>query len=260
MPYAPAANSAGSDPARTRHTNRMRPTTSPSHCSANCEQSARSARATNPSRSRARAARRVSPSLLATPGWPTATRTRGPPAYVVGPPGLAARRRPPTATSAADWGASLELSTQGGVFSNDFLISLALDRRLRHRGDLADRFRILQVCVDRRDDDPRLDGDEIDAHQRNTNPGIDHDPLVEHAIEDIDETSTACCTFNRHRTLLISTQPCGAASMSRAGARAPAPASSIPRFPLRAPACPVTGDDRTSTSRARSVRPCRSSR
>ena len=84
--------------------------------------------------------------------------------------------------------AGLELSAKRGVFCNDFLIASAFDRGLRHGRDLADRFRVLQVGVDRRDDDSRLDRDQIDTNQRDANPGIDHNSLVQHSIEDVDET------------------------------------------------------------------------
>src|SRR5215475_14071990 len=135
----------------------------------------------------------------------TATRMRGTPVY--GAPLLrfvAGLRAAPAATSAAAGGASLELSPEGGVFSNDFLIPLALDRGLRNRADRPDGFRVLQICVDRRDHDARLDGDQIDPHQRNADPCVDDDPLVEYSIEDVNETCTARGSFNGHRMLLAS--------------------------------------------------------
>src|SRR5437667_33877 len=61
------------------------------------------------------------------------------------------------------------------------------------------RFRVLQVRVDRRHHDARLDGDEVDTNQRDADPRVDDDPLVEHTIEDVDETRTAGGAFNRHR-------------------------------------------------------------
>src|SRR5436190_24055158 len=111
------------------------PRTSPSHWSACCATSAISVRPTKPSSSRRRAA---SDSASSADGSSTATRTRGTPVYGDDPlrfvAGLVAGRRAPlTATSAAGGCASLELSPEGGVFSNDFLIPLALDRGLGHR-------------------------------------------------------------------------------------------------------------------------------
>src|SRR5438034_2980008 len=148
--------------------------------------SAISVRLTNPSSSRTRAA---SGSSCSTEDSSTATRTRGTPVYGDDPLRFVAGRRAAlTATSAAGGCASLELSPEGGVFCNDFLIPLALDRGLGHRRNLADRFGVLQVRVDRRHHHARFHGDEIDADQRDTHPGVDDDALVEHAIENVDET------------------------------------------------------------------------
>lgn len=46
----------------------------------------------------------------------------------------------------------------------------------------------LHVYIDRRDNNPRSGGDQIDAHQRDANPGIDDDALVQYSIEDVDKT------------------------------------------------------------------------
>jgi hypothetical protein len=46
-------------------------------------------------------------------------------------------------------------------------------------------FRVFEVRLDRRDDDTRFDGYEIDSNQRDANPGVDDDTLVENAIENI---------------------------------------------------------------------------
>ena len=70
--------------------------------------------------------------------------------------------------------------------------------RPRDRSDLADRFGVLQVRVDRRDDDARFDGDQVDADQRDAHPGVDDDALVQDAIQNVDETCAACCSFNCH--------------------------------------------------------------
>src|SRR5205814_571026 len=120
----------------------------------------------------------------------TATRSRGTPPY--GKPcsrrnaGLGARAgaRAPTTSAVGD--SSPELSPEGGVFSNDFLIPPALDGGLRHRGHLTDGFRVLQVSIDRCDHDACLNGDEVDPDQRDTHPGIDDDPLIQYSVEDVD--------------------------------------------------------------------------
>src|SRR5262249_59845007 len=75
-----------------------------------------------------------------------------------------------------------------------------LDGGPRSRRDLADRLRVLEVRVDGGDDDPRLDGDEIDADQRHAHPGIDDDSLVQYSIEHVDEAGPAGGPFNWHRS------------------------------------------------------------
>src|SRR6185295_13810543 len=166
MPHDPTTNSDCSASGRTRQIERVNPSTSASHCSASCVQSESSALATKPSSRRTRTA-----SISASSPAPvsTATRTRGMPVYGAADPFrlAAARRGAATATSAAAR-AGIELGPEGGVFSNDFLIPLAFDRRLRYRRDRADRFGVLQVGIDRRDDDACLDGDEVDSDQRDT--------------------------------------------------------------------------------------------
>src|SRR5262245_239180 len=177
------------------------PSTSPSHCSARWATSAISARPTKPSSRRTRAARR-SPSSLAPSS--TATRTRGTPVYGTDPFRLtAALRGAPTASRASD-GRGIELGPERGVFSNDFLIPLAFDRRFRDRSDLADRFGVLQVRVDRRDDHAGFHRDEVDTDQRDTDPCVDDDPFIEYPIEDVNKTCAACGSFNGHQTLLES--------------------------------------------------------
>src|SRR2546422_957571 len=201
-PCAATTKSETSPEGRTRQMDCVMPTASLSHCSASCAASAISARPTKPSRRRTRAAS----CSASSPGVSsTATRTRGTPVYGAEPLRFVAGCRAPlTATSAAGGRASLELSPEGGVFSNDFLIPLALDRGLRHWSDLADRFPVLQVRLDRCDDDARFHGDQVDTDQRNANPCVDDYPLVEYSIEDVDETCAACGSFNGHRTLLAS--------------------------------------------------------
>ena len=42
----------------------------------------------------------------------------------------------------------------------------------------------------------------LDANQRHAHPRVDHNPLVEDAIEHVDQTCAACCAFNGHQMLL----------------------------------------------------------
>src|SRR5437879_318369 len=178
-PYEPMTNSAWSVSGWMRQIDCVRPSTSHNHWRASCVQSEISARATKPSSRRTRAASR--PFSSPKPSS-TATRTRGTPVYGATDPFRLAACRPGAATAAsAAAGARVELGAECGVFSNDFLIPLAFDRRLRHRGDLADRFGVLQVRVDRRYDDARFDGDQVDPDQRDADPCVDDNPLVEYS-------------------------------------------------------------------------------
>src|ERR1700704_5550728 len=108
----------------------------------------------------------------------------------------------PAASAPADISATLELSSEGGVFCNDFLIPLAFDRWLGNQSDLADRFGVLQVRVNRRHHHARFNGDEVDANQRHAHPRIDDNSLVEYTIENVNETCAAGSSFNGHLTLL----------------------------------------------------------
>ena len=54
--------------------------------------------------------------------------------------------------------------------------------------EMDDRLRVLQVGFDRRHDDPRLDRQQIDAGQRHLDPGVDDNALVEHMVENVDDT------------------------------------------------------------------------
>ena len=57
---------------------------------------------------------------------------------------------------------------------------------------------MFEICLDRRDDDARLDGHQVDAHQRDAHPCVDDDAFVEHAVEDIDEVPAAGRRVNQH--------------------------------------------------------------
>src|SRR5581483_7172635 len=170
---------------RIRQSDWPTPASSPSHCSAYWAESAAPVRERNPSSRRSRAALRS----------PPAAAMRVPLA-----PALAARGRPAAAASnPAGRDATLELSPECGVFGNDFLILLGFDRRAARRRRSSHGFRILQVCVDGRHDDPRLNRNQIDADEGNTHPRVDDDALVENAIKDVDETRSAGGSFNGHR-------------------------------------------------------------
>jgi hypothetical protein len=60
-----------------------------------------------------------------------------------------------------------------------------LAKRAGSRRCEAHCFRVFEVGLDRRDHNARFDGHEIDSYQRNANPGVDDDTLVENAIENI---------------------------------------------------------------------------
>src|SRR5205085_345575 len=72
----------------------------------------------------------------------------------------------------------------------------------RHGRRLTERGGILQPGLERRDGDARFDGEQIDADEANTHPGIDHDALVEHAIEDVDQAARRWPPLDVHRALL----------------------------------------------------------
>ena len=63
------------------------------------------------------------------------------------------------------------------------------------RGDHLDGLRMAQVAVNRCDDDPGIDRDQVDADDRQTHPGIDDDPLVENVIEHIDDAGARRATL-----------------------------------------------------------------
>src|SRR5262249_3601944 len=137
---------------------------------------------------------------------------------------------------------------------------------------LSHRFRVLEVRVDGRHHHPRLYGDEVDAHQRDADPCVDHDALVEHAIEDVDETGSTGCSFNWHESLLrcatfhcpapppCAWRPACGGSRIRPYARAAAPAPAIAPSPARAGCGLVPGGGRSATSPGRSLALYRSSR
>ena len=84
--------------------------------------------------------------------------------------------------------------------------------RLRDRRDRTDRLGVLEVRVDRGDDDARLDGDEVDADEGHAHPRVDDDPLVENAIENVDEARSTRCAFNGHVGCPLDDSRCSAPS------------------------------------------------
>src|SRR5437879_1345854 len=76
----------------------------------------------------------------------------------------------------------------------------SIDRpRERHRRHFSHGFPVLPIRRDRRDDDTSLDGDEVDADERDAHPGVDDDALVEHAIQNVDEAAPGSRSLNSHR-------------------------------------------------------------
>src|SRR6185437_8465625 len=59
-------------------------------------------------------------------------------------------------------------------------------------------FRVLEICIDGRDDDARFNSHEVNTDQRDTDPGIDDDTLVEHSVEDVDEGTATGRTLDSH--------------------------------------------------------------
>src|SRR5262249_4373495 len=136
---------------RTRQSDRDTPTESSSHSSACCAQSLMSVRLRKPSRRRSRASRGRSAETPSGRLVPSALPFR----LSACPRAAPGRNRP------VDSCASCELSAEGGIFCDDFLIPLAFDRRLRHRRNLPHGLRVFQIGVDRRHYHAGLDGDEI---------------------------------------------------------------------------------------------------
>src|SRR2546423_3097453 len=62
----------------------------------------------------------------------------------------------------------------------------------------ANRFRVLEISLDGRDDDTRFDCHEVDTYEGDSNPCVDDDAFVEYAIENIDKRAAARGTFNCH--------------------------------------------------------------
>src|SRR5947208_3035918 len=70
--------------------------------------------------------------------------------------------------------------------------------RARDRGRQADGLRVLQVGVYGGDDDASLDRDQVNADERDANPRVYDDALVQHAVEHVYQTGSAGCSLNSH--------------------------------------------------------------
>src|ERR1044071_9639403 len=72
------------------------------------------------------------------------------------------------------------------------------DCRSRHRGGQTYGLSVLQVSIDGSNHYTGFNRDQVDTHQRNSDPSVDHDALVEDTIEDVYKTSSAWRSFYSH--------------------------------------------------------------
>jgi hypothetical protein len=100
---------------------------------------------------------------------------------------------------------------------------VAADCRARCGGRLTNGIGVAQIGVDRRDNDTRFNRDQVNANQGDAHPCVDDDPLVENAIEHVDETGSARSSLNGHS--LIPDVGCGRAGVDGPGC--PASPSSL---------------------------------
>src|SRR5581483_5696750 len=70
--------------------------------------------------------------------------------------------------------------------------------RSRHEAGHADCLGVFQISVNGGDDDARFHRDQVNADQRNSDPGINDDAFVQHAVENVNETSSARYSLYRH--------------------------------------------------------------
>lgn len=59
-------------------------------------------------------------------------------------------------------------------------------------------FRVPVIALDRGDDKVGVDSNQVDAGERHPHPCVYHDPLVEDAVEHIDETRATSFPLERH--------------------------------------------------------------
>src|SRR5581483_9433132 len=97
---------------------------------------------------------------------------------------------------------------------NDGFLGHRLQLRTRHDAGKTNGVGVLEVSVDGRDHDARLNRDQIDADEGDAHPGVNDDALVEYPIKDVNKTRTARYPFNSHsgpplrRAALLLPAPC----------------------------------------------------
>jgi len=57
---------------------------------------------------------------------------------------------------------------------------------------------VSQICLERRDDNARLDRDEVNPDECHADPRVDDNPFVEDAVEDVDQTLPAIRGIDQH--------------------------------------------------------------
>src|SRR3954463_150078 len=150
-----------------------------------------------------------------------------------------------------------ELRAQRGILGDDVLVRGKFRHRTRDGRDLADGFGVLQVGVDRRDDNTRFDSDQVDPQQRHADPRVDDDALVEHAIEDVDETCAAWGAFNCHAVLL---PPWGSTTYRRRRAPRGLTARAVVNASTRSCNCRISARKSACSPALSRAAPCESSR
>src|SRR5437867_10156900 len=175
-----------------------------------------------PATPRGRAPARRQPTGRASPAR-TGHRSRDRRSRAASPPASAARQRRPC-PGAAPWCAARhsdsrptqspwdgplaararDLDSQRRVLGDHRLARVTVDRGPRRGRERAHRLGILEIGLDRRHDDTGFNGDQIDADERDADPGVDDDAFVQHPVEDVDEACAAACPFDWHRSVSLS--------------------------------------------------------
>ena len=62
----------------------------------------------------------------------------------------------------------------------------------------AHRLGVLEVRVDRCDHDACFNGDQVDANERDPDPGVDDDTFIQDPVEYVDQTAAARGAFDCH--------------------------------------------------------------
>src|SRR5688572_22319596 len=84
-----------------------------------------------------------------------------------------------------------------------------LTRRRCDRMEVRNGVGVAEVGVNARHDDPCFHGDEVDPDERQANPRVNHDSLVQDVIEHIDHTSVGRHAIKRHRGPWVNTLRAG---------------------------------------------------